>query len=535
MPVQAPPRPREPVTVPAPGDSRPHATGEPGLGAAALLVLGMVLSLLGATTHADHDMYHQMALFREALRLGAMPAADVFAYTPTVSPSMHHEWGTGAVLYALTVGAGLGGTGVMLLRYILLAGMISAVVACARRRGATPMSLLAAAPLGAVLLLLALHTVRAQLFTLAFIALLLLLLERDRLGSRGWIVGWLAAFPLWVNLHGGFVAGTGLFALYAAEVAVATWWRAGVREAFRRTWHLLLGGGVMALLVGLNPYGWAYVPNLWHAIRMERPHITEWRPLIESGPLLTGVFAAALLLAAYGIRAGGSRRAGGAVLLLVTAVLAWSHVRHLSIFGVVWMAYAPAWLAATPIAARSRRVWAVASPLAAGVGLAVALLGAGYAWTQRAWEVRVPTALADGTRVYPAGAVAYLREAGFRGNLMTPFQVGAYVSWHLHPAVKVSLDSRYEAAYAPGVLEAHVTAYRALPGWQAVVAAYPTDAILVRRDTPLYSHLVRSGPALPGRWEGVYRDDAYVVFARGTLAKRLPRSAPTIHPPAAFP
>ena len=47
-------------------------------------------------TFLDPDMLHGMALIRESLRIGHLPLADGFAYTPTVYPVVHHEWAAGA-------------------------------------------------------------------------------------------------------------------------------------------------------------------------------------------------------------------------------------------------------------------------------------------------------------------------------------------------------------------------------------------------------------------------------------------------------
>ena len=64
--------------------------------AALSALAGLFLCCIALNTFVDPDIWHEMALFREALALGYLPLADQFAYTPTVYPSVHHEWGTGA-------------------------------------------------------------------------------------------------------------------------------------------------------------------------------------------------------------------------------------------------------------------------------------------------------------------------------------------------------------------------------------------------------------------------------------------------------
>jgi hypothetical protein len=78
---------------------------------ALLGLVGVVLGALGANTVVDLDMFHEMALFRQSLAIGRIPLEDTFSYVPTVKPLIHYEWGTGALLYLVTVSCGLGASG----------------------------------------------------------------------------------------------------------------------------------------------------------------------------------------------------------------------------------------------------------------------------------------------------------------------------------------------------------------------------------------------------------------------------------------
>src|SRR5579859_8165074 len=83
----------------------------------------------------DPDLFHEMALARETVKLHHVPAQDLFAYTPTVSPVIHHEWGTGIVLYAATkIG---GSSGLLAIRYLLAFSTVLIASLVATRRGGT--------------------------------------------------------------------------------------------------------------------------------------------------------------------------------------------------------------------------------------------------------------------------------------------------------------------------------------------------------------------------------------------------------------
>src|SRR5581483_3877850 len=94
------------------------------------------------------------------------------------------------------------------------------------------------------------------------------------------------------------------------------------------------------------------------------------------------------------------------------------------------------------------------------------------------------------------------------------FRQGAYVSWKLFPAVKVSVDSRYEVAYPEDWVDRTFKFYAGESGWRETLAAYPTDAVLVPRSAPVAQVMPQSG------WHMVYKDGEFEVFGRPGL--RLP-------------
>ncbi|MCA9134595.1 MAG: hypothetical protein KDA45_15615, partial [Planctomycetales bacterium] len=185
---------------------------------AAWLLLAMAAGFLAyvARLHEiTHDTFHEMSLFREALVQGEFPTVDLFAFTPTVNPSVHHEWGTGAVLYLATVGSGLGLLGLSLLKLLLMAALWLLLYRVARLRGAHPYVFASLAFLTFPVLWVGFATVRAQLFTLVFIAAQLWMQELDWRGRRAWILLWLGMLVAWLNLHAGFVVGLGLIACHS--------------------------------------------------------------------------------------------------------------------------------------------------------------------------------------------------------------------------------------------------------------------------------------------------------------------------------
>lgn len=497
--------------------SRRRPGAKPGWGGAlpALAAAAAILIFyLGHSRIVDLDVFHEMALARAALAAGTLPTVDLFAFTPTVIPSVNHEWGMGFVLLGVS---SLGGAaGLVALKYALGLATFALAVAAARAAGASWECASLLAPLGIAMADVGFTNVRAQFFSMLFLALLALLLQRDRAaagdaaagrgGAWRWIVPWLVAWTCWLNLHGGFVVGGVLLAAWAVEEAI---------RARRPPWRLLACGAAMAALVLVNPYGLDYVRYLAKALLMPRPRIAEWMPLWRN-PALLVLLLLSLEVAAYAWWRRGLRASAGWLPLLLFAAAAVRHGRHLSLYAVLWTAFAPGWFDATPIGAEVRSAWARRRRLVAACALVATLLALGAWVAGKGWGLRVPAdgaALAEGLPViYPEGAVEYLEARRFAGNVMTPFEEGAFVIWRLHPAVKVGLDSRYEVAYRPGVAEEIWRLYDGAEGWRATLARYPADLVLVKVTQALDRRLGEESG-----WSRVYQDDVYRLYARPGL------------------
>ncbi len=496
---------------------------------------GLAGLLLRASSFAmvpDIDMWHEMSLFREALTIGWIPRSDMFSYTPTINPVVHHEWGNGALLYCVTVASKLGSVGLLIFKYALSAAIGATCYACARRQGASTPAFAFLAPIGIFLGMIGLTTIRAQVFTLLFLIVLIFLLEEDRRGRRWWIAAWLPVYVIWLNLHAGFLVGAGLFFFYILERFLSEFINQNtIQKAFLQVRHLFIVWLAMIFLVMINPYGFDYLSYLWYATTLDRTSlILEWRPLWQPQLyLLLGLFAFSLLVLIYSAAKCELKKLPGMLFLLVTAWMALRHVRHVSIYAVIWIAYVPAYTEKTELAQLFWKLWRNRKSFLCLFWVAVGVLGVSLAIHSRFWQVHIPTTSAEekeGLPIYPSGVINYLSEQKFIGNVMTPFSAGAYVSWKLYPKVKVSMDGRYEAAYPPEAVAENVEFYRAKDGWQKTLTRYSTDAVLVPHSSPLDQLIEQSNQTTEGgksiTWRRVCVDDGFSLFMRSELSDHFP-------------
>jgi hypothetical protein len=455
---------------------------------------------------ADPDIWHEMALAREALASGWVPMEDRFAYTPTVYPSVHHEWGAGLLAYLIAMTSGA--TGIVVAKYVLAFSLAVICWRCARRQGGSTAVLSFLAPLAILLADYGFSTIRAQMYSFLFCATLFYWLHDDRQGKRRWLLAWPMMFIAWVNLHGGFLVGAGLLGVYWLE----QWLR---RQPHR---HVLWAVIATLPLVALTPYGIHYYRYIWHAITLPRPLVSEWAPLWQSANLHhIALFPISFLLLLYAVRQVGLRQAYGLPLVLATALAAALHQRLLPFYAIAWLCYCPGYLQQTTLGIEMDKLWLKRRHLLIGLWGVVAIILLWRSIPNQPWKLQIPGyRLAPWQKiVYPVGPVRYLRDNQFAGNLYVPFDHGGYVLWKLHPEVRVSIDGRYEVAYPAYLADENFNFYMGRQGWQDTLAAYPTDAVLVPRDLPVVDKM----PSAQG-WEEVYTDSAFVLYAK--VPHRLP-------------
>jgi hypothetical protein len=232
------------------------------------LVLAIALPALAAVIApvSTVDLAYQLRAGDEILATQALPTVDTWTYTASGLPWVDQQWGAQVVLAA--VHDLTGWTGLVLLRAALTAGIVGALLAIARRRGldARTAALLV---IGAFVIAAPAMGLRPQLFGMACLALVLVLVANRRAQPRGlWLVPLVTI--VWANLHGSFV-------LAPAVLGLA--WLEDVHDrvpARHRTLAVALVSALAACLTPLGPAAWAYAITL--SADPDVTRISEWQP-----------------------------------------------------------------------------------------------------------------------------------------------------------------------------------------------------------------------------------------------------------------
>ncbi|MDW8345112.1 MAG: hypothetical protein RMM51_11580, partial [Verrucomicrobiae bacterium] len=335
---------------------------------------------------------------------------------------------------------------------------------------------------------------RPHLFTLLCLVLWNSTLRREP--SWRWYAGLPALMALWVNLHGGFLAGF---------ITLGCYWVGALWERDWRRWRACTVVGVLSVIASLlNPSGYRLH---WHNLQFVRNQFfTDWLAEYASADFHNPAHAGFLLvlLAVWGAIALAPHRCRptDVILTLVWGYFALYSVRNIPLFAIiVTPIIAPAWSAFLPVAWHERTTrWVWLRDARAGWLLAIA----GLAWLVTGVD-RTTEMPAD---KFPVRAVEYIRThpEQFNGRMFNQYIWGGYLLIAL-PEHPVFIDGR-----ADFFGEEHVRTFDRVtdlqPGWAEPLEKYEVRWTLMPPD-----HRLNAALALAG-WQKIYEDKTAVIYRR---------------------
>lgn len=503
-----------------------------------IMLLAMVAAVYCCgTTIADPDLWGHTKYGLDAREAGVFAlATDPYSFTAKDAEWINHEWLTEWIFGGLW--DSLGNLGLWLYRNVWV-GIVFMVAACQMIRSRVSVAG-AAFVLFFAALTLAEFTVfiRPQLATFGLFALTLTVLrnywdESDTLCGMSFLARpglpngnevhfnrylvWLLPLTtvVWVNLHGGFLAGLAIQGLFAGAAAVAI----AVQQRNAGRFFTLLAVFVLSCAATLvNPYGWRMHTMLWDHLVPEQ-FVREWQPLWAVGPIPALYVPFALIGAAWIARRGLPWL--DVLILAVVSHQALQHVRHVALLNITVLILLPealdtalsTLLPRLTTAWRSCRIrqWRVVFATAAVLlGLQLSTTAPFWQAGLQPWEIAV-----DATRAtpgMPVRAVRFLRDHNLRGNLLTEYGWGQFLIWHRSPANPVAFDGRYRTVYSRR-LEAAYLALLAPSSNQA-------DAVQILRMEPVAIALLPTGSLAAKRvaaqpdWRQVYADEQACILIR---------------------
>ena len=458
-----------------------------------VLIFATLISITSKTI-VDADLWGHLRFGLDNLQAGSIAQVDPYSYLSHGQRWINHEW-LSEVVFAMawlvwkTIGLTVLKTiiGVLtlgLVYWYLLSLKISAV-----RAGSLVI-------LGWFGIMTAITTIRPHMFTLLFTAIIFIILAKSETGQYRWLWATPLVMMLWINFHGGVLAGLGFLGIWTIVHLILK----------RQDWLKIIPPVIISVFAMLiNPYGLDLVIFLFRTATVSRPEILEWQPL-ELVSLLGGIYLVFLSITILGLAYSRRKKAIPiVVLLIVAALLPFVAFRHLPIFALAVLVLAgpyidDAWSRLSPPrqANKTRPRWMSIASLVLGLVLLF--------WSipnyQRIVIHNQPVSF------FPDRAVALIAESQVNGNLAVEFNWGEYVLWHLGPSVLVSMDGRRETVYPDEIYEMYLDFVEGTSGWDDMLNDYDTQFALVNRNGP-----ARNLMLLKEGWELVYEDGTSSLFA----------------------
>jgi hypothetical protein len=478
----------------------------------------------------DVDLWGHLVFGQQILHSCAIPKTDIYSWTAYGQPWINHEW-IAEIILALFYTA-WGGPGILLLKIVVGLAAFAVCLRLGAQSLAWPARFLAWG-LGALAVVEISYgfAARPQIFTALFLSLELLVLQQVHGGRRLWALGLPALFLVWINTHGGVLAGFGLLGLAVGTTTIELAWNkvqkapdlvstgeSGKNAGWKSVmvlWLALVAGGAALLC---NPWGPGLVRWLIGSVLWPRPEIAEW----NRAPLdwEHAAFFMVLALTAFSWTFTRQKRVWWELAACVAfACLGWRAVRNTPLFCLVALALVPPHLASA--LARFRRHFEHLEALgqrAAFQNLATLLsvvVAVSIGIATFTLHKKQPLTMEVPRAEYPTGAIAFLQKHELHGRILTFFDWGEMVIFRL-PRCPPSIDGRLDTCYSRKLIEAHWRFYNGEP--------FNEDALnLNRADFALLPANLAGTAALAHYrgWEVVYYDDLAVILARD--AKRFPQ------------
>jgi hypothetical protein len=482
----------------------------------------LVLTPLSVRLLEDAGIGWHIRTGQQILAVHSVPRVDSFSSTMAGRPWFAWEW-----LYDVVVGlleGKLGLNGVVWFTSVVIALVFAGMFRLLILRGTNLMVALVLVLLAisaSMIHFLARPHVVSWLFTLVWFWILDSS-ERDCLRGRG-RSRWLWALPIlmvvWVNVHGGFLGGVVLLAVYLLG---AGWTRFRAKEnrldellqkvsAAKRARNLAWVGLLSVAASLVNPYGWKLYAHIYSYLsnRFLMDHIEEFQSPNFHGPAQKCFLVLILItVSVVAVRGRDLRMSTGlTVLFAIYAGLYAS--RNIPISSILLVMVGGPMLPARLASGFSQRMTAVETGLRAHLWPMVAIIATlliavngGRAGSRQWMDAHFSP------QRMPVEAVNYLENNRVEGPVLSPDFWGGYLIYRLYPKTLVVVDDRHDL-YGEEFFRSYLKTMHVERGWEDFLDTYKAPCVLLPRDAALASILSRTAG-----WKTIYTDEVAIVFVR---------------------
>lgn len=484
-----------------------------------ILLFLLIVLIYSLSIHqiVDNDIFLHIKTGEYILENRVVPSEDIFSYTIAGRPWLNNQWLAQVIFYIIYSLFNFNGLIIFKATIICLAFLVM-LFTFLRRNAYSWLYFLIAAVV--VIASSGRFIERPENFTLLFTAVYLYIFHKQRVLLP--LIPFIQA--LWVNMHGGFIIGLLLTALFVAgEVLEAgvPYFRRRLPEGKNhnlRPLFILMAAVFFACF--LNPFGYKLIFNTFQFAQNKvlRKFILEWLPsFAHIGLNRFDVMAAfiSLIIASIACFVFNFRRARPfpALCLAAFLYLGISARRNVTLFAIVSGVFIG--LAITQIIDNSslglqkilRKSARAASLCLASLLCALIIAIVTNVYFTRL-EVPQDFGLGVSGALEPVGASGFIKENNIKGRMFNSYDFGGYLIYALFPAQKVFIDGRidtYGWDFYPNEYAPFYSGDKEI--FKRAVNKYDIDIFILK--------MGEEGPFVPGLLEsGDYR---LIYFDRSSL------------------
>jgi len=475
-----------------------------------ILILAIVLSVKGNLL-GDADTGYHIRAGEYILDNLKVPHYDIFSFTSPPLPWTAHEWLSEVIFALIHKFSGLSGlvvamtiviaaTYTVLLKFLRSSGVNIIVAACivALAAGASTIHWLA----------------RPHIFSLLLTLIWYIILDTYQYKKKNYLYLLPLLMVLWVNLHGGFIAGFMLLAVYiTGNLLKAIFVKEGRYETSHRTKILLIFLSLCVLAALLNPQGYKILlfPFELTANKFIMDNVNEWlSPNFHTD--LRYEYMLLLMILVFGVSMLKLNAIEAILVILFT---------HMSLFSA---RYIPLYaILLSPIIAKriDHLMSTVNDRKLIKRFLSISERSAmtdsktkGYLWSFLAVGTLI-TMVVTGKVEYgfdkknlPVDAVQFMKKEKIAGNMFNNDEFGDYIIYAAWPEYKVFFDGRSDM-YGVERMKEYFKVVRIETGWDKVLAKYDINWIIYGANSPLSHFLIERDD-----WKLIYADKVASIFVK---------------------
>jgi len=449
----------------------------------------------------DPDFFTHVRTGQLIVATGQIPTTDPFSFTWAGKPWTLHEWLSEVFMHLLITAVGVLPS---LIVFGLIPGAILAILLSALIRREVPLRPAALACVLAAWIFVPYVTIRPQAVSWLLMAALVTFLwslDASRPRRALWLI---PVFVVWANLHGLWVVGLGVVALYVLFTVAGRTPMAG--PAWRWVAAGFIGCLLAVMLTPAGPAGVLYPLRYIDAGDWGLANIQEWQSPDFHDPAHWGFLTLMLSLLVIGLRRGAPGWMGALTVLGVAmSLVSLRNAPLLAVWSVpvVAMSLAARWPArftprpVPPSQVIPRRLMEGATAVAVVVISAVLVLP------------QTPAAHLDEAVAseFPDAAMKIVLRENPDARILAEYGWGGYViSRGYDSGARVFVDGRNDM-YDQSVLEDYSAIRSADPGWEDLLASYRVEAMIWPTDV-----ILTRGPLDGTGWCEAYRDEQQVLY-----------------------